>query len=73
MAAAEMGTFGVSRWQLSKNVIISLASDEVDGGQLSDEATITSYGVSVRAEQCVQVQYSRCGHIGVLTAENCRA
>jgi hypothetical protein len=37
MAAAEMGTFGVSRWQLSKDLIISLASGEVDGCQSSDE------------------------------------
>jgi hypothetical protein len=33
-----MGDFGVVRWQLSKHVIISLAPDEVDGCQSSDEA-----------------------------------
>jgi hypothetical protein len=44
MAAAEMGTFGMSRWQLSKDIIILLASDEVDANRPM-RPTVTSYGV----------------------------
>jgi hypothetical protein len=29
-AAAEMGTFGLSRWQLSKNIFLSSASGPVN-------------------------------------------
>jgi hypothetical protein len=60
------GMRGSRCWQLSKTAIIS---DEVDGGQLSGEATIANRGASTLAEQCVQVQCLSCGHIGVLTAD----